>query len=86
MTLRPEVYCAKCGVKVPYKLESSMEETSVQEVSFKFLETRALCRICGERVYVPAVNDKNVYERHKAYYAKLDELRELEEPDDVKGA
>ena len=79
MTLRPEVYCVRCGVKVPYKLESSMEETSVHEVSFKFLETRARCRICGEQVYVPAVSDKNVYERHKAYYAKLDELKELED-------
>ena len=79
MTLRPEVYCTRCGVKVLYKLESSMEETSVHEVSFKFLETRARCRICGEQVYVPAVNDKNVYERHKAYYAKLDELKELED-------
>ena len=79
MTLRPEVYCVRCGIKVSYKLESSMEETSVHEVSFKFLETRACCRICGEQVYVPAVNDKNVYERHKAYYAKLDELKELED-------
>lgn len=79
MTLRPEVYCVRCGVKVPYKIESSMKETSVHEVFFKFLETRALCRICGEQVYVPAVNDKNVYERHKAYYAKLDELKELED-------
>ena len=61
-------------------------QSPLQEVSFKFLETRAICRICGERVYVPAVNDKNIYERHKAYYAKLDELRDLEESEDVKGA
>ena len=44
-----------------------------------FLETRAKCKVCGTQVYVPAVNDKNWYERHKAYYNKLDELKELED-------
>ena len=79
MELRPKVFCTKCCERVPYKIESSTEETSVHEVSFKFLETRAKCRICGTQVYVPAVNDKNWYERHKAYYNKLDELKELED-------
>jgi len=79
MELRQKVFCTKCCERVPYRIESSMEETSVHEVSFKFLETRAKCKVCGTQVYVPAVNDKNWYERHKAYYNKLDELKELED-------
>lgn len=76
MEIRQKVFCPKCYDKVNYKIESSVEETSVREVSFNFLETRARCVNCNEAVYVPAINDKNYYERHKAYYEKLDELKE----------
>lgn len=74
MELRPKVFCTICYQPVSYHLESGMREISVKEVSFSFLETRAICDQCGTRVYVPAINDKNVYERHKAYYNKLFEI------------
>ena len=57
-----------------YTLESSIEKATHREVEFEYLETRARCDICGNLVYVPAINDKNWYERHKAYYDILDSL------------
>lgn len=75
MELRPKVFCTKCYDKEEYTIESSEEVASVREVTFTYLQTRARCKKCGELVYVPAVNDANVYERHKEYYNKLGELR-----------
>lgn len=74
MTLRPKVFCTKCYEKVPYTLETEMREISVKEVSFSYLDTQAKCIYCATPVYVPAINDKNAYERHKAYYQKLEEI------------
>lgn len=74
MDIRPKVFCTKCYESVPYHVQTSIEEASHREVSFSYLETKAFCDICGEQVYVPAINDKNCYERHKAYYDRLEEI------------
>ena len=71
MYLRPLVYCAACNEKVPFKLESSIKTIQHNDISFSFLETRARCKKCNGLVYVPEINDKNVRERHKAYYDQL---------------
>lgn len=76
MELRPKVFCCKCYDKEEYNIEEFEEVASVREVTFTYLKTRAKCKACGTEVYVPAINDKNVYERHKAYYEKLKELKE----------
>lgn len=76
MELRPKVFCCECYDKEEYNIEESEEVASVKEVAFTYFMSKARCKICGTEVYVPAVNDKNVYERHKAYYLKLKELEE----------
>ena len=78
MELRAKAFCTNCYEAMPYTINTSREETTVHEVSFSYLETQARCKKCNNLVYVPAVNDKNYYERHKAYYSKLNELKELE--------
>lgn len=75
LELRPKVFCPKCYDKEEYTIESSEEVASVREVTFSYLQTRARCKQCGELVYVPAVNDANVYERHKAYFEAIKEIR-----------
>lgn len=75
MEIRHETFCTNCYTKVPYHLAFSTEVASVREVTFSYEKTTALCDICGKEVYVPAVNDRNVYERHKAYYKELGELK-----------
>ena len=76
MELRPKVFCCKCYDKEEYNIETFEDVASVREVTFSYPKTRAKCKVCGTEVYVPAINDKNVYERHKAYYEKLKEIRE----------
>lgn len=71
MYLRPKVYCETCNEKTEFKLESSIKTIQHNDISFSFLETRAFCTQCNRPVYVPEVNDKNVRERHKAYYDQL---------------
>lgn len=75
MEIRPKVFCCKCYEKTEYDIEVSEEVASVREVTFSYPKTRAKCKVCGTEVYVPAINDKNVYERHKAYYEALKEIR-----------
>lgn len=74
MIIREKAFCPKCYETKPWHLESSYETVTVHEVTFSYLETKAICNTCGSQVYVPAVNDKNWYERHKAYYNLLESL------------
>ena len=74
MQLRPKTFCPKCYESVPYYLRQSEKKISVREVSFSYLEIEAVCKECHNPVYVPAINDKNVYERHKAYYEALSNI------------
>lgn len=73
MALRDKVYCITCGAMRPYRIESSIEEVTVREVSFSYKELKTICKKCGNKVYVPAVNDNNWYERHRAYFNKIHE-------------
>lgn len=72
--LRPKTFCTVCYESVPYRLHTENKEVSVREVSFSYEELVANCDICGTRVYVPAVNDRNCYEREKCYIDKVKEI------------
>lgn len=74
MEIRPKVYCTTCGENRTYKIESSDEEAVFNGVSFIFNEVRARCRKCNQLVRVPALEDRNWYERHKAYYNQLNSV------------
>lgn len=76
MQLQPKTFCASCYARVEYRLTTATVELSVRDVIFSYQEVQAFCKDCGAAVYVPAVNDKNVYERHKAYYEALTKLCE----------
>ena len=79
MQLRPKAFCPSCYDKVQYKVASSETTISVHEVSFSYQELIARCVYCGAAVYVPAINDRNEYERHKAYYEELKQIGECNE-------
>ena len=71
MTTEPLLFCEKCGKRVKYHLESSIETVEHNNTRFKYLETRATCAYCGNYLYSPELNDRNVRERHKSYYNAL---------------
>lgn len=77
MYLRPKAFCTNCYEKVPYYIDFGKDHVTIRDVAFSYYKTRAICEVCNREVYVPAINDKNWYERHKAYYLKLDELKEM---------
>ena len=60
-------FCPTCGCKRMVNRNSLRVETEVRGVGFGFVETAAVCQVCGEEVYVPDVNDENVHVREEAY-------------------
>ena len=62
-----ECFCLKCGCKQPYRVKSRNVQVVVRGVEFFCQEETAVCAVCGEEVYAPAVNDRNVDYRLKAY-------------------
>lgn len=63
-----EAFCLTCGKHQPYRINYKIVEQTVREISFKYVEDTAVCSVCGNEVYVPEVNDRNVDRRERAYY------------------
>ena len=75
MTIWPTAFCSKCYAHKTYSVKEVMQKTKIRGISFVYPELRAYCDECGELIYSPPVADKNVYERHKAYYNKLEQMK-----------
>lgn len=73
MLLRPKAYCVKCDERHPYTLHPIIKETSFNGIIFNYEDIEAHCKKCGSQIRVQALDDRNWYERHKAYYNKLQE-------------
>ena len=78
MQIHPKAYCVHCGEMRKYRIKTEEVEVTVRDVTFTYPEHQAICKRCGNQVYVPAINDNNFYERHKAYHDKTKELIENE--------
>lgn len=64
------IFCPTCGKYVKFKTdwEGVAQMTSKGVITYK--ELYAFCPECEEEVYVPAINDVNVYRRDKAFEHK----------------
>ena len=62
-----ECFCLSCGCKQPYRVKSQNIVTVIRGVRVLCPEETAVCAICGEEVYTPEVNDRNVDYRLRAY-------------------
>ena len=60
-------YCIFCGQKMPFSIGSEIRTITVRGVTFDYQELYAKCKRCGEKVYVPEINDKNVDSRNKEF-------------------
>lgn len=76
MLIQEKAYCTHCNSKEEYQIRTNTRSLEVNEVIFDYSELEAHCKKCQNLVYVPAVNDRNVYARKKAYYDKLFKLAE----------
>lgn len=66
-------FCEHCGKNVKFHLDwmGCAWRTDKGIVTYRELEAR--CPRCLREIYVPAVNDVNVYRRNKAYAEKVPE-------------
>ena len=64
-------FCEYCGKDVEFRLdwEGCVAPTRKGIISYK--ELYAYCPHCYRPIYVPAVNDINIYRREKAYAEKV---------------
>lgn len=60
-------FCITCGCNQSVKKDFKRVETEVRGIRISYVEARAICEECGEELYMPEVNDKNVHAREDAY-------------------
>lgn len=63
-------FCDKCGKKVKFKVDWEGVAQVTQKGVITYRELYAICKECSNEVYVPAINDINVYRREKAFAQK----------------
>ena len=73
MLIRPKGYCPACNERRAYSLHPIIKETSFNGIIFNYEDIEAHCKKCGGQIKVPALDDRNWYERHKAYYKQVHE-------------
>lgn len=82
------VFCVECGDFEEYTENSSRETVTVRGITFDYVEKKACCARCGQRVYVPEINDENVKAQEDAYrkaagLISITEIKELLEKYDI---
>ena len=60
-------FCLECSKKVKFKIEWKNRLVCRAYSAAEYKELYAICKECGNEVYVPAINDINVNHREKAY-------------------
>ena len=60
-------FCTKCGKFVPYSVFLRADHCVTKKGKINVNLYSARCDLCGEEIYVPAINDKNVTLREQAY-------------------
>ena len=76
MDICPKAFCEKCYSNQEYKIKERTTGLSIRGIRFSYPELYAVCRTCGEEVYAAPVSDRNVEARYKAYYAKIESMKE----------
>ena len=66
-------FCEYCGKNVKFRLYWEGVATPTRKGIITYKELNAVCKECDCEIYVPAVNDVNVYRRNKAYAEKIPE-------------
>lgn len=60
-------FCINCGCKNKYMEAAAEADSEANGVKFSYVEALALCKECGDELYVPDINDRNVQSREEAY-------------------
>lgn len=68
-------YCIMCGKKTEYSIKLQRVRVNVCGVRFSYIENRPCCISCGEKVYVPKLEDRNSAARKFAFNQSLEKIR-----------
>ena len=64
-------FCSRCNCQKPLRTYTRLEHQNVRGVGFSYLEEHAICKTCGNELYVAGLNDINVGAREDAYAKAL---------------
>lgn len=62
-----ERFCINCDARRPCNLKERRIAESNKLAAFVYTEQYLICSVCGEEVYDPIVNDRNVVSRMFAF-------------------
>lgn len=62
-------YCINCDKRQPYEIRERYKTLNMRGCLSPYLERYAVCKVCGEELYVPEINDMNVSEVERAFRA-----------------
>ena len=65
--MKEKAYCSKCDHMVEYSIETQEETNRHKGITFKVTVEKAICKECGNNVYIAGINNRNVDARIKAY-------------------
>lgn len=64
-------FCSRCNCQKPLRTYTRLEHQNVRGVGFSYLEEHAICKTCGNEIYVAELNDINARAREDAYAKAL---------------
>lgn len=67
----PSRFCTNCADRAYYRIDVVPIKFDVRGLEVECKELRAICLKCGNEIYVPEINDKNVSLRQSAYLRAL---------------
>lgn len=74
-------FCIECSKEVMYNIKTERVKLNVRGLEFSCIEHSAICKECGNEIYVPEVNDANVDAREDGYRkaSRLITISEIQE-------
>ena len=60
-------YCIHCGKEQEYIIGSRPDTVDIRGITIQYSELFAVCRECGEELYVSEISDTNITSIEKAY-------------------
>ena len=60
-------FCSRCNRQTTFRTCTRFEHQNVRGVGFSYMEDYAICKTCGNEIYVAELNDINARAREDAY-------------------
>lgn len=64
-------FCSRCNCQRPLRTYTRLEHQNVRSVGFSYIGEHAICKTCGDEIYVAELNDVNTRAREDAYSKAL---------------